>query len=152
MPSGLSFPATIVINDSLSTVISANIPANNCESPAPTNDASSCPQPFSGQETPTTLAKALINNLEILSVSNILHIDPTPMNISSRVNIDVTQPSISTPQPDSDHIPYNNVVMHDSIAEATPSNIPRNDDNLLMWLEPMIGYLWSLRKANHQEE
>ena len=117
MPSGLSFPATIVINDSLSTVISANIPANNCESPAPTNDASSCPQPFSGQETPTTLAKALINNLAILSVSNILHIDPTPMNISSRVNIDVTQPSISTPQPDSDHIPYNNVVMHDSIAQ-----------------------------------
>lgn len=128
----------------MSTVVSANVPANKGESPAPTNDASSYPQPFSGQETPATSAKALTDNPEILSVSNVLHVDPTPVNVSPRVNVDVAQPSISAPQPDLDHTPYNDVAMRDSIFEATRSNIPRNDDDLPTWLDPMVGYLRSV--------
>jgi len=117
-------------------VVSANVPANNGESPAPIDDTSLHPQPFSGQETPTTLANTLINNLH--------HVDPTPMYISSGINKDVAQLSISSPQPDSEPSAHNDVAMCDGTSEATPSNISRSDEELPRWLVPMIGYLRSV--------
>ena len=88
-----------------------------------------------------TLAKALINNPEILPVSNILHIDPTLTNVSSSINIDVAQLFISAPQPDSESSSHNDIAMCDGTFEPMPSNIPRNDEDLPAWLVPMIGYL-----------
>jgi len=74
----------------LSAVAAPNVPANSGESPAPIDGTSSHPQPFSRRETPATLENAHTNNPKILPVSNIPHVDPTPMNISSSINIDVT--------------------------------------------------------------
>jgi len=90
------------------------------------------------------LETAHTNNPEILPVSNVPHVDPTPMNVSSSINIDVAQPSISSPQSNLESISQNDIAMCDGTSEATPPNSPRNNEDLLAWLVPMIGYLHSI--------
>lgn len=131
---------------SLSAAVFAKVPANNGESPAPIDGASSHPQPLSVQDTPTS-TKANVNNLEILP--DVLHVNPTSTNVSSSINIDVAQPSISSPQPDSEASAQNDVAMRDGTSGDTPSNIPGNgeagnDEDLPGWLVPMMGYLRSV--------